>query len=576
MIENPDSPGQPTFRPQFPIRSADMREMWEQSRRAGRAAAWGNDGDNNAAGFQVPFDLAPVGFWARLTAPALSTSQALYNWAEVIDDGTGSGWTPPNALNSGTHTAFEVNNNAAIAVPGPPTSLTASLVAGGTLTVGTKYYWVVTANWTNTATGASLQSDLSNEVNLTPTTGNQTASLSWTAPAAATGFTLSGYSVWRGTSAGGENVLVTSGIAAGTTTYSDTGSTGSSQLPVFGGTAGPVVWLSPLATAGFWKFVYPPASTGGTTTQWVKVTSITSQTITIGTGTVTGYVAVLTSFNTATGAWVDTATLVWFYAANNEIPVVGNRYECVSFGTASDGKAVWGEDLQAEGWVKVTSATPSTITIGSTNVTAYPAVPTSWLGTPSAWSDSTVTAWFYPVSGDIPVAGNRYEVVAFGTAADGKSVWGNDKNTTTSFSGARFSNASLQSISSGIPTALSLSGATQDYDTDSYGALLTAPVDGYYRGFFQVLCPTAGSASYAVLLQVTSSGGTINAAIPSGGSHVQVVYEFHLTAGSTVQCNLTHNAGSPLNFRTEIAVIAMELIPGVVIDHVAHTITGQI
>lgn len=341
---------------------------------------------------------------------------------------------------------------------------------------------------------------------------------------------------------------------------------------------GPYVWMRLKGVvAGIPVYEFDAGQSSGTTTQWVKVTSITSSTITIGSGgTVTAYPAVLTSFSTTTGAWADTATTVWFYSANNEIPVIGNRYECVSFGTASDTKAVWGEDLQAEGWVKVTSATSSTITVAGINLTAYPCVPASWNASTGAWSDSAVTAWFYSASGNVPVAANRYEVVAFGIAGDGKSVWGTDKNTTTSFSGARFSNSSLQSIASGVVTALSLTGATQDYDTDSYGALLTVPVGGYYRGFFQVLCPSAGSVSYAVELAVTHSGGTIDATIPVGGAHIQVVYEFNIAAGSTVQCNLTHNAGVSLNFRTEIAVIDMMLIPGVSIDHTAHTIKGVI
>lgn len=197
------------------------------------------------------------GFWARLTSAAVSTSQALYSWVRVIDDSTGHGWTTTGPPNSGTSTAFEANGNASIAVPLAPTGLAVSGVSGGTLTLGQAYYWVVTATYTNTATGASgLQGPISAEVTFTPSGSQQTAGLSWTAPAAATGYTLTGYTIWRGTSAGNETVEVGTTLA-GTTTFNDTGGAGSAQSPIQGGTAGPVVWLSLIDIYGFYQFSLP-------------------------------------------------------------------------------------------------------------------------------------------------------------------------------------------------------------------------------------------------------------------------------------------------------------------------------
>ena len=86
----------------------------------------------------------------------------------------------------------------------------ASLTAGGSLTSGTTYYYELTA------INAFGETTASNEVPTTPTTGNQTVSLSWAAVNGATG-----YNLYRGTSAGGENVLVAA--LGGVTSYSDTG-----------------------------------------------------------------------------------------------------------------------------------------------------------------------------------------------------------------------------------------------------------------------------------------------------------------------------------------------------------------
>lgn len=221
------------------------------------------DGDGNVTFWM---DYQP-GFWARLTSAAVSSSQALYSWVRVIDDSTGHGWTTTGPPNSGTSTAFEANGNASIAVPLAPTGLAVSGVSGGTLTLGQAYYWVVTATFTNTATGASgLQGPISSEVTFTPSGSQQTAGLSWTAPAAATGYTLTGYTIWRGTAAGNETVEVGTTLA-GTTTFNDTGGAGSAQSPIQGGTAGPVVWLTPLDVYGFYQFSLPAqqASSGSLT-----------------------------------------------------------------------------------------------------------------------------------------------------------------------------------------------------------------------------------------------------------------------------------------------------------------------
>jgi len=103
------------------------------------------------------------------------------------------------------------------ALPAPVLNA-ASLTAGGSLTAATTYFYELTA------TNALGETTASNEVSATPTTGNLTVSLSW-----ATVNGAAGYHLYRGTSAGGENVLVaTLGPA---TSYSDTGAATTAGSP---------------------------------------------------------------------------------------------------------------------------------------------------------------------------------------------------------------------------------------------------------------------------------------------------------------------------------------------------------
>lgn len=94
-----------------------------------------------------------------------------------------------------------------------PTSLTATLAAGGTLTLGQPYYYEVTA-----IDGIGGETTTSNEVTATPSGGNRSISLAWTAVPGAFG-----YNVYRGTSTGTETRLVGAGLPASTNSYIDTG-----------------------------------------------------------------------------------------------------------------------------------------------------------------------------------------------------------------------------------------------------------------------------------------------------------------------------------------------------------------
>ncbi len=107
-----------------------------------------------------------------------------------------------------------------------PTITAGSATTGGSFTAGT-YYWVVTST---TAQGESM---VSNEVTTT-VTANQEVPINWSQVTGATG-----YKVYRGTTAGGENKLITTISSGSTVTYTDTGTAGTAAtLPTSNTTLG--------------------------------------------------------------------------------------------------------------------------------------------------------------------------------------------------------------------------------------------------------------------------------------------------------------------------------------------------
>lgn len=232
-------------------------------------------------------------FLARLTAVTAGTgSQAglwKYSWQEEGFTSAGI----PNDLNPGRNGttissyAFEVNNEK-LTVPSvaAPSGLSATLAAGGSLTSGTTYYYVVTA------TTYAGETTASSEVSATPSGGNLTVSLSWTAATAATG-----YKVYRGTSAGGENLLVGTITSGSTVTFSDTGIAGSSATVPTSNTTGPLVWVRLKGVVGgvpVYEFVSPGGTVGNRTTGGPTVNLVTKVCPTFGSGSGAGFVTGVT------------------------------------------------------------------------------------------------------------------------------------------------------------------------------------------------------------------------------------------------------------------------------------------
>lgn len=154
-----------------------------------------------------------------------------------VSDGVGDVSFPQQNLPcaAGTYTEGGFNALASGSSLSAPSGLSATLAAGGTLTVGTTVYYKLTGfNWQGETT-------VSSEVSATPTSGNQSVTIPWSALTGVSGLTgiaalKAGFRLYRGTTSGGQNVLVTT-LPASATTYTDTGAAGTSLTPPGSNTA---------------------------------------------------------------------------------------------------------------------------------------------------------------------------------------------------------------------------------------------------------------------------------------------------------------------------------------------------
>jgi hypothetical protein len=179
----------------------------------------------------------------EVTATLATNGTQILNWAVI---GTASGYkiyrgtaagsenVLVTTITSGATTTYLDTGVAGTAATVPSTNTS----GGGSFSAGT-YFWVVTA------VSASGETIASNELTATLTV-NSSVVFTWTTITAATS-----YHFYRGTATGAENHLIAT-IASGTTTYTDTGTTGTSQSPVTTSTfATPVnIWLSLITSGG--------------------------------------------------------------------------------------------------------------------------------------------------------------------------------------------------------------------------------------------------------------------------------------------------------------------------------------
>lgn len=110
----------------------------------------------------------------------------------------------------------------------PPTI---ALTSGGTLSISQPYFYKITATGpqgyvTLTGPQATVETMPSVEVTVTPSSGQQSATLTWAPVSGATG-----YNIYRGTTTGSENLLVGQITTGTTTAFTDIGYSGASQSP---------------------------------------------------------------------------------------------------------------------------------------------------------------------------------------------------------------------------------------------------------------------------------------------------------------------------------------------------------
>jgi hypothetical protein len=131
----------------------------------------------------------------------------------------------PSTPMTGPSVEFISHTSNTVGIAAPVITL-GSAAGGGTFTAGT-YFWKLTA------TNVSGETLASNELTAT-LTASQQQPINWTAVTGA-----NGYKLYRGTTAGAENVLVTTITSGATATFTDTGLAGTNaSLPALDRTAG--------------------------------------------------------------------------------------------------------------------------------------------------------------------------------------------------------------------------------------------------------------------------------------------------------------------------------------------------
>jgi hypothetical protein len=91
-------------------------------------------------------------------------------------------------------------------------------------------------------------------------------------------------------------------------------------------------------------------------------------------------------------------------------------------GQAGGGRAPEGAP---HNWVKVTSATPATITLqGGGTATGFAAVWSYFDSAGAGWTDTANVVWFVGANGETPTAGTRYECRCLGADQSGVTIWG--------------------------------------------------------------------------------------------------------------------------------------------------------
>lgn len=179
-----------------------------------------------------------VDSWIAVTGPVSSPNFAFHIAAPqgVPGPSAALGSCPDIDFLTRTPVAGDILQCTNRVTPGAPTSLLGTgSGTGGTLAANT-YFYTVTATIPNGETAGS------NEIAVLTSGATSKVVLTWVAPNS--GF-ASGYRIYRGTSIGGENVLVSVIVGSSTVTFTDTGAaTTPATPPSVGVVAGRPIWAN--------------------------------------------------------------------------------------------------------------------------------------------------------------------------------------------------------------------------------------------------------------------------------------------------------------------------------------------
>jgi hypothetical protein len=334
----------------------------------------------------------------------------------------------------------------ALGIPlGPAKNLTASLVAGGTLTPGQIYYYVVTA-----LDGANGETTASNEISITPGGGNLSVKLTWNVVPNA-----QSYNIYRGTAPGGEQLLLASAAQPGagnaTATITDTGFA-----------------LSGITSSTFSMGVWPIGSTPGSTA-FCDVVLMQAQNFPVG--------SKVTISGQSPAGWNGVYTVLQWYSTSVLILQTANP-------------PVPGTTSNTTGTISTAAAPPLSDTTQQTALYKMPVIVGLNAALPLSYNDSNIVA-LYPA--DLPVfgGGGGGGTGGGGTGGGGSTGGGTGGTPASTPSGGvlgnvslipqfkQFTNRAIIALGNGYPPQIYSDASGTPTNPATVGAISAISVDAF-------------------------------------------------------------------------------------------------
>lgn len=185
-------------------------------------------------------------------------------------------------------------------------------------------------------------------------------------------------------------------------------------------------------------------------------------------------------------------------------------------------------------WVKVTSITSQSVNLaGGGTLTVYPAKVDDFSS--GSFSDETPSSWWYEVNGQTPTLNNRYQCRLLGMDTSAAPVWATSSPSTAStstFSGAHYTDYSFATAAPSTFTGLPMTGATALYDIGGFGTTLKAPASGYYHVDLLATINAPGSGTYSTTFGFVSALGSNT---PTVSGYQNGVYNTYLLLSFDIQ-----------------------------------------